>query len=101
MKFNKENLTARFQEIGAKGSIEEIRAELGVLQNELVEDYTEHANVVAQCDQLTSDNETLRKANNKLFLQIGSKEDPKVKEKDVNNDNLSYDNLFTEEGGLK
>lgn len=103
MKF--EDLVKKIIEIGKKGTVEEIRAELGNLQKDLEVDYKNHDDVIKERDNLKNDNETLRAANMKLFLQVGS--DDKGKDEEEHQDpgseeqELTYENLFNEQGGLK
>lgn len=74
----------------------------------LSSDYTETLGRIEKLPQLESDNEILRSANMKLFLQVGSPV-TEVKPKETkpnetpNNDDaaeLKYENLFNEKGGL-
>lgn len=103
MKLSKADIQKRIQELGNLGSVEEIRIALTSFKDDLIEDYSEHENIVAENGTLKNNNETLRKANNSLWLQIGSgkKEDDPGKKKEDDNENLSYEDLFDENGGLK
>lgn len=88
--------------IGTKGTIEEVRADLTELTKELETDYKNHEAVTLERDNLKNDNEDLRSANMKLFKQIGSPEpEPEDKGKDPEVEDLTYENLFNDEGGLK
>lgn len=57
-------------------------------------------------ENTTSDNESLRKANNKLFIQLGSSEpappnNPKADESsDQDNIDLTFESLFNDKGEL-
>lgn len=52
--------------------------------------------------QLETDRENLRKANMELFLKVGNKTNNTTNEPQTsNNEKLSYDDLFDEEGKIK
>lgn len=52
--------------------------------------------------QLETDRENLRKANMELFLKVGNKTNNTTNESQTsNNEKLSYDDLFDEEGKIK
>lgn len=99
----KEDLKTRIQTIGGLATMEEVRSELAKFQGELETDYEERDELQATNQNLTTDMETLRQANMRLFLQVGSKEDPGKKKTDEgkSDENLTYDNLFDDKGGLK
>ena len=101
---DKKAIEERFKAIGECSSIEEARSLIIDFQNEVLQDYDDHEKVLAERETFKNENESLRQANMKLFLQIGSTEDNKqekpIKE-ESDPDNLTYDNLFNEEGGLK
>lgn len=104
MKF--EDVVKRIIAIGTKGTVEEIRVELGNLQKDLEVDYKLHEDTSKERDNLKNDCETLRAANMKLFLQVGSDDHGKEDEgkQDPGSEDekpLTYDNLFNDEGGLK
>ncbi len=72
------------------------------LQEDVNGDYDRLTELETANSQLTSDNESLRSANMKLFLRIG---DHKAPEKDTLEDapkeKLEFKNLFNEKGGIK
>ena len=94
------------QRISAIGTCEDEtqrRELLTQLQEDATADYDRLTELENTNSQLTSDNETLRSANMRLFLRIGdhkeqdngSLEDGKEKEK------REFKNLFNEKGGIK
>ena len=88
--------------IGALEDVAQMRTELATLRDSVSADYDTHATVTAERDQYISDNESLRQANMKLFLQVGtntpSSEPKKAQEPKTD---LKYENLFNEKGDLK
>ena len=98
----KEEMQAYFKGIGECTSIEDARAKIVEMQKEIEKDYDSHSTIVAENEQLKTDNENLRNANMKLFLQVGSKdkEKPDVPGNEPTQD-LKYDALFDDKGGLK
>ena len=94
-----EELKESISNIGQLEKVEDIRNELLTLQNSVEADYTLLASVTAERDELKSNNESLRSANNKLWLQLG---EPEVKdqEPDTEPKSLSYSDLFNDKGGL-
>ena len=98
----KEELQKLFKEIGECSSIEDARSKIVDAQKEVEKDYDEHETILAERDSLKTDNENLRQANMKLFLQVGSKEDPEDKGKqDPADEDLKYENLFNDDGTIK
>ena len=101
---DKKAIEERLKAIGECSSIEEARSLIIDFQKEVLQDYDDHEKVLAERETFKNENESLRQANMKLFLQIGSTEDNKqekpIKE-ETDPDNLTYYNLFNEEGGLK
>lgn len=95
-----EELKNNIANIGQLEKVEDIRNELINLQNSAEADYTLLANVTAERDSLVKDNESLRSANNKLWLQIGK---PEVKDPEPTEEPkaLNYSDLFDDKGGLK
>ena len=101
---DKKAIEERLKAIGECSSIEEARSLIIDFQKEVLQDYDDHEKVLAERETFKNENESLRQANMKLFLQIGSTEDNKqekpIKE-ETDPDNLTYDNLFNEEEELK
>ena len=98
----KEEMLAAFKGIGECSTIEDARAKIVDMQKELEKDYDSHSTIVSENEQLKVDNENLRQANMKLFLQVGGKdkEKPVVPGNEPTQD-LKYDALFDDKGGLK
>ena len=101
---DKKAIEERLKAIGECASIEDARSLIVDFQKEVLADYDKHEKMLVDVETIKNENESLRQANMKLFLQIGSTEDNKqekpIKE-ETDPDNLTYDNLFNEEGGLK
>ena len=101
----KEDLIAKIKGIGESSSIEDARTLLVDFQKELEKDYDDHDLVLNERNQLKTDNESLRQANMKLFLQVGS-DDPQIKKPgstnpENKNNELKYEDLFDDKGGIK
>lgn len=79
---------------------------LATLNTEASQLFDTNAELSKQNDQFKLDNETLRSANMKLFLQVGAGKTPEQIKKDTTgledkpDENLTYENLF-KEGGTK
>ena len=70
--------------------------------------FDNNAELSSQLENLTSDNENLRAANMKLFLQVGANKSSEERQKDQTGHEgqetqkkLKYDDLFDDKGGLK
>lgn len=78
---------------------------LAELSDEGAADYDRMAELTAQNEAHTKDNEALREANMKLFLRIGSKSrEEGVKDEygaEPPKEKLKFEDLFNEKGGLK
>lgn len=91
------------QNIGQVEDIAQIRTQLAELQNNVCADYDERDNAIVERDAFKTDNETLRNANMKLFLQVGN-QNPKNDDKDKtppDENNLKYEDLFDDKGDIK
>lgn len=95
-----EEMKASITNIGKLDKVEDIRSELLNLQKSAEADYTLLADITKERDQLKSDNESLRTANNRLWLQIGTPEVKEAQEEPKEN-SLKYADLFDDKGGLK
>ena len=91
----------RISEIGTCEDEVQRRELLTQLQEEVTGDYDRLTELETTNNQLTSDNETLRSANMKLFLRVGDHKannngslDDEPKEK------REFKNLFNEKGGI-
>lgn len=96
----KSEFTRRIQELGQLQTPEEMRAGLVELQRDVEADYDEHEVVVNERNQALQDNETLRQANMKLFLQTHQKDEPDD-DPSKKKEPRKFENLFDEKGGLK
>lgn len=97
----REDLEPRFKEIGECATIEDARLKIVELQKEISQDYDNHISVLSERDSLKNDNESLRQTNMKLFLQVGDKKEPDKSKTPTDDEDLKYEDLFNEKGGLK
>lgn len=101
----KEEILQLAKEIGSCENMEDVRAKLVNLEKVLNEDYTTHETTITKVAELEERNNKLTKANMDLYLQVGSGKNPEDKTKNnedpTEDEELTYDNLFDEEGGLK
>lgn len=92
----------KISEIGTCEDETQRRELLTQLQEEVNGDYDRLTDLETTNSQLSSDNESLRSANMKLFLRIG---DHKAPEDDPLGDDKKekreFKNLFNEKGGIK
>jgi regulator of replication initiation timing len=103
----KEEILAKIQEAGTTESETDRREILAQLSDSISADYDNFSEVTKQVEQLTTDNETLRSANMKLFLRVGGKT-PEESVKDTTGadpepeeEELKYEDLFNDKGELK
>ena len=97
----KSEFTERLQAIGAEADETQRRELIAALIDDGGADYDSFATATAERDQLRSDNETLREANMKLFLRVGTHKDPDPKPGDPPKDKPKFEDLFNEKGGIK
>jgi len=98
---NKQEYTERLQAIGSEADETQRRELIAQLIEDGGADYDSFATASAERDQLRSDNETLREANMKLFLRVGTKQDPDPKPGDPPKQKPKFEDLFNEKGGIK
>ena len=98
---NKQEYTERLQAIGAEADETQRRELIAALIEDGGADYDSFATASQERDQLRSDNETLRDANMKLFLRVGTKKDPDPKPGDPAKEKPKFEDLFDEKGGIK
>lgn len=98
----KEEFSSKLKEIGSNEDITKIREQLLELEKEALKDYEERDTASNERDELRKNNETLREANMKLFLQVGSgKNEPNGKDDNPKAKELKFEELFNEKGELK
>ena len=103
----KQDFLNRIAEIGTCTDDVQRRELLSQLSEEATKDYDNLATLTETNKTLTSDNETLRDANMKLFLRVGADKttDEQNKDKtgvdDKEKTKRSFDDLFNEKGELK
>lgn len=73
---NKEGFEAKIKEIGEMGTVEEMRAGLAELQNDVSPIYEANASLTEQHDSDIKEMEAIRQANMKLFTQLGTEKTP-------------------------
>ena len=98
---NKQEYTERLQAIGAEADETQRRELIAALIEDGGADYDSFATASQERDQLRSDNETLREANMKLFLRVGTKKDPDPQPGDPPKEKPKFEDLFNEKGGIK
>ena len=74
---DKEGFEAKIKEIGEMGTVEEMRAGLAELQNDVSPIYEANASLTEQHDSDIKEMEAIRQANMKLFTQLGTDKTPK------------------------
>lgn len=97
----RQEYTERLQAIGSEADEAQRREMIAQLIEDGGADYDSFATTTAERDQLRSDNETLRAANMKLFLRVGTHKDPDPKPGDPPNEKPKFEDLFNEKGGIK
>lgn len=99
---SREEFEQLITEIGTCEDTAQIRAMLGDLKEKMNAQYDSFDSVSQERDSLKTENEDIRKANMKLFLQVGNKEKPEPKDPEPKGDGeLKYEDLFDDKGGLK
>lgn len=97
---NKEEFKKAITDIGSLEDVALIRAKLGELQETMSNEFDNYDSTRTERDQLKEDNEQIRQANMKLFLQVGGKKE-EDKTPTPTNEDLKYEDLFDDKGGLK
>ncbi len=91
-------------QITAIGQLEDpaqIRAGLAELTDAVSAVFDSNDNLTQQNQQFAQDNETLRAANLRLFLQVGEPKEPDTPAPEpTKQDKLSFANLFDERGNI-
>jgi len=99
---DKATLINKIKAIGSCESDSDRLELLTQLQEECVQDYDRFSEIEQANTTLTSDNESLRSANMKLFLRIGEKEPQKDKNPlDDGKEKRKFNDLFNEKGEIK
>lgn len=97
----KQEYTERLQAIGSEADEAQRRELIAALIDDGGADYDSFAATTTERDQLRSANETLREANMKLFLRVGTHKDPDPKPGDPPKEKPKFEDLFNEKGGIK
>lgn len=98
---DKVTFQTRISEIGTCEDDAQRRELLSQLQEEVNGDYDRMTELETTNSQLTSDNESLRSANMKLFLRIGDHKAPDKDSEEDGKEKREFKNLFNEKGGIK
>lgn len=96
----REEFERSIQEIGALEDVVQIRDRLLTLQNNVNVDYDELTTLRNSNQDLIANNEALRSANMKLFLQVGAKPRLEDQPDPQPHEALSYESLFNEKGEI-
>lgn len=96
---DKETFLTRITEIGSCEDDVRRRELLADLQNESSSIFDRNSELEASNNKLTEDNESLRSANMKLFLQIGDHHTP-TPEPEEQKSKREFKDLFNEKGML-
>lgn len=101
---DKETFTEKIKEIGSMESIEEVRAGLVELSNNVSDIYDTNATLTEQHEADIKEMEAIRQANMKLFTQLGSEKTP-VKQAEEQTglkqepvERRKFENLFDDKG---
>lgn len=78
----KSEFLEKIQSIGTLEDVVQIREQLATLSNDVSTDYDNIDTLTQQNQQLTQDNEMVRAANMKLWLQLGDDKSPEERQKD-------------------
>lgn len=97
----KQEFTDRLQAIGSEADETKRRELIAALIDDGGADYDSFTTASEECDRLRGDNETLREANMKLFLRVGTHKDPDPKPGDPPKEKPKFEDLFDEKGGIK
>lgn len=96
----KSELAQIFQDLGKLDKIEDVRAKLVSLQEDLESDYENHENVANENVTLKESIKDLKAKNHDLYLKTTKREEEN-KDEDDETKNLKYEDLFDDKGGLK
>lgn len=99
----KEEVLKAINELGTCESMDDVRSKIVDLVKEVDADYTAHEVVVSDLDKAKNDITKLQQNNMDLYLKVTAqeKEEGAGKDHDPGNQELTYENLFNEQGGLK
>lgn len=91
----------KIKEIGTCEDEMQRRELLTQLEEAVSPDYDRLTELETTNETLTSDNETLRSANMKLFLRVGDHKADKKDDFEEEKEKREFKNLFNEKGGIK
>lgn len=98
---NRQEMLDRIAEIGTREDLAELRADLAELSGQLAAVFDENENLTQQNQSYAADNETLRNANMRLFLQVGEQRKPDDPTPEPPKpQRMSFDALFDDKGNI-
>ena len=103
---DKESFESKIKEIGSMETVEEMRAGLGELQTGISEIYDANATLTEQHANDIKEMEAIRKANMRLFTQLGTEKTPSkqmeeetgLKQESV--ERRKFENLYDDKGNF-
>lgn len=99
---DKTEFIKRIQAIGSCEDTTNRLELLAQLQDDATPDYDKLNELETKNTQLSTDNETLRQANMKMFLRLGEQREPEDKTlKDDKPEKRKFEDLFNEKGEIK
>ena len=100
---DKNEFIQTIKEIGTCEDDVQRRTMLADLQNNVSSVFDDNINLNERNTSLTTDNEALRSANMKLFLQVGSDDSDAPSGSEVNQpkEKRKFENLFNEKGEIR
>ena len=96
----KEDFINRITTAGTLEDIVEVRTMLAELSDDVSNIFDQNAEQSKTIEDLTSDNESLRSANMKLFLRVGDNKQPDDVIETTPKEKRKFENLFNEKGEL-
>lgn len=99
---DKQGFIDKITEIGQLEDAAQIRAGLAELTDEVSAVFDSNESLTQQNQQYVEDNESLRSANMRLFLQVGEQRQPEPPAPEPPKpQKLSFNDLFDERGNIK
>lgn len=99
---NKQEFLDRFNEIGALEDAAQMRTALAEMRDDVTAVFDSNEELTQQNQQFATDNESLRSANMRLFLQVGTQREPEPPAPEPPKpEKMSFDALFDDKGNIK
>lgn len=98
---NKQEFLDRFNAIGQMEDAAQMRTALAEMRDDVTAVFDSNEELTTQNQQFATDNESLRSANMRLFLQVGEqrKQDEPTPEP-PKPEKMSFDSLFDDKGNI-